>query len=63
MRQWTQAEKDRQSSLIRSWAPWSHSTGPKTSEGKDKSKMNAYKHGDYNAESNWLAVDENAENP
>jgi len=58
MRQWTEAERKRQALLIRSWVPWSRSTGPKSSEGKDKSKMNACKHGDYNAESKqqllWL---------
>ena len=47
MRQWTEAERQRQAQLIRSWAPWSRSTGPKTFQGKAKSKMNAYKHGEY----------------
>lgn len=50
MRQWTEAERKRQAQLIRSWAPWSRSTGPKTSQGKAKSRMNAYKHGDYDCD-------------
>lgn len=42
---WTQERRLRQSEAIRRWKPWAKSTGAKTSEGKEKSKMNAYKHG------------------
>jgi hypothetical protein len=43
MRQWTQAERQRQAKMIRQWKPWKHSTGAKTLEGKERSKMNALK--------------------
>ena len=42
---WTQERRLRQSEVIRNWKPWEKSTGAKTSQGKEKSKMNAYKHG------------------
>jgi len=45
MRQWSQEERAAQSRLIRKHKPWEKSCGPKTQEGKEKSKMNAYKHG------------------
>lgn len=45
MRQWTPAERQRQSELIRQWQPWQHSTGAKTIEGKVKASRNAYKGG------------------
>jgi hypothetical protein len=46
-RLWTAEEKHKQSQLIKRWQPWSKSTGPKTQAGKEKSKMNARKHGGY----------------
>jgi hypothetical protein len=42
---WTQERRLRQSEVIRNWKPWEKSTGAKTKEGKENSKMNAYKHG------------------
>ena len=33
--------------MIKSWQPWKQSTGAKTPEGKEISKMNAFKHGCY----------------
>ena len=42
---WTQERRLKQSEVIRNWKPWEKSTGAKTAEGKEKSKMNAYKHG------------------
>lgn len=45
MRHWTSEERKRQSALIRRWKPWKSSTGPKTEDGKEMSKMNAHKHG------------------
>lgn len=42
---WTQERRLRQSEAIKSWKPWEKSTGAKTTEGKEHSKMNAFKHG------------------
>lgn len=42
---WTQERRQKQSEAIKRWKPWEKSTGAKTAEGKEKSKMNAYKHG------------------
>ncbi|MCB1550982.1 MAG: hypothetical protein KDJ26_03160 [Alphaproteobacteria bacterium] len=42
---WTQERRLRQSEAIKRWKPWEKSTGAKTKEGKEHSKMNAYKHG------------------
>jgi len=50
MRQWTKAEREQQSRLIRKIKPWKKSTGPRTFDGKEKSKMNAYQDGSYTLE-------------
>ena len=50
MRRWTLEERARQAELIQRWQPWNQSTGAKTAEGRDVSKMNALKHGSYAAE-------------
>lgn len=42
---WTQERRLKQSEAIKRCKPWEKSTGAKTPEGKEKSKMNAYKHG------------------
>ena len=42
---WTPERRARQSEAIKRWKPWEKSTGAKTAEGKEKSKMNAWKHG------------------
>jgi len=42
---WTPERRKKQSEAIKRWKPWEQSTGAKTSQGKQKSKMNAYKHG------------------
>jgi hypothetical protein len=36
--------------MIQRWQPWKQSTGAKTAEGRDVSRMNATKHGFYSAE-------------
>ena len=41
-RKWTDEQKAKQSALIHTWQPWQNSTGPKTSEGKAISSMNAH---------------------
>lgn len=40
---WTAERRARQAMLIRTWQPWTKSTGPRTPEGKAKSSRNAYK--------------------
>lgn len=42
-RKWSDAQRAKQSELIRNWKPWQHSTGAKTPEGKAISSMNAEK--------------------
>ena len=42
---WTLEQRLQQAQRIRQQKPWEYSTGPKTIEGKNKSKFNAYKHG------------------
>lgn len=45
MRTWTPEQRLKQTALIRTWQPWKKSTGAKSAAGKEKSKMNALKHG------------------
>jgi hypothetical protein len=42
---WTLERRARQAELIKTWSPWKHSTGPRSSEGKVKSSRNAWKDG------------------
>lgn len=42
---WTPERRSKQAALIRTWKPWSKSSGPQTIAGKRKSAQNAYKHG------------------
>ena len=42
---WTPERRARQAELIKTWQPWSKSTGPVTAKGKTKSSMNAYRGG------------------
>ena len=42
MRHWTAEQRARQSAAIRRWAPWEHSTGPRTPEGKARVSRNAF---------------------
>ncbi|WAW05476.1 hypothetical protein NB639_09190 [Oxalobacter formigenes] len=46
---WTQEQREQQAKAIHRWKPWK-SAGVKTAEGKERSKMNALKHGEYSAE-------------
>jgi hypothetical protein len=50
MRRWTLEERARQAELIQRWQPWKQSTGARTEEGRNVSKLNALKHGSYGAE-------------
>lgn len=38
-------QRERQAEAIRGWKPWEQSTGPRTAEGKARTKTNAYKGG------------------
>ena len=40
---WTPERRARQAELIRQWKPWERSTGPRTSQGKERSSKNADK--------------------
>lgn len=42
---WTPERRAKHAEAIRSWAPWAKSTGPKTKEGKAKSRLNPSKGG------------------
>ena len=44
---WTEERRARQAEQIRSWSPWHGATGPRTPQGKSKSRMNALKGGGY----------------
>jgi len=43
---WTPERKAKHAEAIRRWKPWERSTGPKTPEGKEVSKMNGWKGGE-----------------
>lgn len=49
-RKWTEEEKQKQAEAIKRWKPWEKSTGPRTENGKEESRMNAFKHGGYTFE-------------
>jgi hypothetical protein len=42
---WTPERRARQAELIRTWKPWTRSTGPRTPEGKAKAASNGDKGG------------------
>ena len=44
-RRWTPELRARQARKTRQAQPWTKTTGPKTTAGKDSAKMNAAKHG------------------
>ena len=42
---WTPERRARQAAMIRTWQPWTRSTGPRTPAGKAKTARNAWKGG------------------
>ncbi len=42
---WTPERRAQQAKAIRRWQPWQQSTGPRTVEGKARSKLNGYRGG------------------
>ena len=44
---WTPQRKLKQAAMIRTWKPWTRSTGAKTIAGKQASSQNAVVHGAY----------------
>ena len=42
---WSPERRLRQAELIQLWRPWEQSTGPKTTAGKHRTRMNAVTHG------------------
>ena len=47
---WTATRRARQSAAIRQWRPWTHSTGPRTREGKATVARNAFQGGGIKAQ-------------
>lgn len=45
MNGWTRERRARQAELIRQWAPWSKSTGPRTEAGKLRVSRNGWRGG------------------
>lgn len=56
-RKWTKAQRARQAEAIRTWQPWQHSTGARSSSGKAIISRNAYKGGTWQLIrfSRWVA--------
>ncbi len=45
MNGWSKERRERQAELIRQWQPWAKSTGPKSTEGKERVARNAWRGG------------------
>ena len=54
MRVWTDEQKQRHREAIRRWAPWTRSTGPRTTAGKRISSRNSFKHGDRSSDHRFV---------
>ena len=50
MRTWTPEQRAKQAEVARRHRPWEKSTGPTSPQGKAKARLNAHKHGRYDAE-------------
>ena len=50
MNGWTLERRRKQSEAISKWKPWERSTGPKTTAGKVRVSLNAFKYGMRSAE-------------
>lgn len=57
-RVWTEEQKARQAALIRSWKPWTRSTGARTPEGKAISSRNVLVGNENRAKALALAIQE-----
>ena len=53
-RGWSDERRATHAAAIRRWAPWTRSTGPRTSTGKARSSRNAWKHGKRSVETQLL---------
>ena len=53
---WTDEMRARQAEWARITKPWLHSTGPRTTEGKARSAVNAWKGGQRPKEREFLAL-------
>jgi hypothetical protein len=42
---WSDERRARMAEMVRTWAPWKRSTGPRSPEGKARSSRNAWKGG------------------
>lgn len=51
---WTPERKLKQAAMIRTWKPWTRSTGAKTPTGKYVSSQNALVHGAYSSKIKFI---------
>lgn len=48
---WSSERRAAQAAAIERWRPWERSTGPRSEAGKQRSRLNATKHGNRSADS------------